>query len=67
MSECGLNICENNGTCVKHVATFTRMCPDGFNGAFCEEKGSIYYSSLTVRFRHVMFTSKYLTVAVVKY
>ena len=38
-SECDLNLCENNGTCTRHVLTYTCECPDGFIGAFCQEKG----------------------------
>lgn len=57
MSECGLN--------TLHVATFTCMCPEGFNGAEHSAKKKVASISLTIR--HVMFTSIYLTVAVVKY
>lgn len=36
---CGLNLCENNSTCVNTTNTtsgFLCTCPPGFNGTFCE-------------------------------
>ena len=39
VSECEVNMCQNNGTCMKHVLTYTCDCPSGFIGAFCQEKG----------------------------
>ena len=41
MSPCENNICQNNGTCVKHVLTYICECPDGYVGAFCQEEGNL--------------------------
>ena len=44
VSDCDVNMCQNNGTCMKHVLTYTCDCPSGFIGAFCQEKGVFFTS-----------------------
>ena len=46
-SECAVDVCENNGTCVEHAGSITCNCPEGFIGVFCEEKGNTYKHHLT--------------------
>ena len=47
MSECEENVCQNNGTCMKHVLTVTCICEPGYVGAFCQEKGLVPYTFST--------------------
>ena len=46
MLDCDENICENNGTCRRHVLTYTCDCPDGFIGAFCQDRGMLNKKTL---------------------
>ena len=34
---CEENICENGGSCTRHVNDYTCMCSPGFSGFLCEE------------------------------
>ena len=34
-----MDICENNGTCVKQVLTYSCECTPEFEGSLCESKG----------------------------
>ena len=36
---CEKNICENGGTCSRHVNDYTCECPPGYSGFTCEENG----------------------------
>ncbi len=38
-SECDVDMCQNNGTCVQHARSITCNCPEGFIGIFCQEIG----------------------------
>ena len=43
LQACEENICDNGGTCSKHVNDYRCECPPGFSGFLCEE-GMAYQS-----------------------
>ena len=45
VDECGSNPCQNGGTCMDGVNSYTCSCAAGYTGQHCETGRSIHYSS----------------------
>ena len=42
---CEENICQNGGTCTKHVTDYSCDCPTGYSGYLCDEfDGNLFFT-----------------------